>query len=192
MIIELTTHKDKNFSFDYFIPAEVINLEDETVKLNDAVKIQGNLAKGIVQVDIDGKIYADVELECSRCLQAVRQFLEFPFQAVFVTPENYTDEREVQLQSEDLEVSIFGGDKIDLTELAREQILLAAPAQVFCQEDCKGLCQKCGANKNLINCNCEEKEVDPQMGGFKRFKVNIVEVLTNSGKYILSVLFSAE
>jgi uncharacterized protein len=170
MIIDLTTHKDKNISFDFFIPAEEINLEDEAVKLNDAVKIQGNLAKGIVQVDIEGEISADVELECSRCLQAVRQFLGFPFQAVFVTPENYTDEREVQLGSEDLEVSIFNGDKIDLTELTREQIVLAVPAQVFCREDCKGLCQKCGANKNLINCNCEEKEVDPRWAALKDLK----------------------
>ncbi len=170
MIIDLTTITDKNTSFDFFIPADEINLEDEAVKLNDAVKIQGNLIKGIAQTDVRGKIAADVELECSRCLQTVQNFLEFPFQAVFVTPENYTEEREAQVGIEDLEVSIFGGDKIDLKELAREQILLALPAQVFCLEECKGLCQKCGANKNLINCSCEEKEVDPRWAALKDLK----------------------
>lgn len=170
MIIDLTTITDKNTSFDFFIPADEINLEDEAVKLNDAVKIQGNLIKGIAQTDVRGKIAADVELECSRCLQTVQNFLEFPFQAVFVTPENYTEEREAQVGIEDLEISIFGGDRIDLTKLAREQILLALPAQVFCLEDCKGLCQKCGANKNLINCSCEEKEVDPRWAALKDLK----------------------
>lgn len=170
MIIDLTMITDKNTSFDFFIPADEINLEDEAVKLNDAVKIQGNLIKGIAQTDVRGKIAADVELECSRCLQTVQNFLEFPFQAVFVTPENYTEEREAQVGIEDLEISIFGGDRIDLTELARKQILLALPAQVFCLEDCKGLCQKCGANKNLINCSCEEKEVDPRWAALKDLK----------------------
>lgn len=170
MIIDLTTLKDKNTRFEFFIPADEINLEDEAVKLNDVVKIRGNLIKGIAQTDVEGAIAAAVELECSRCLRAVQKFLEFPFEAVFVTPENYTEEREVQVGVGDLEVSIFGGDKIDLTELAREQILLALPARVFCREDCKGLCQKCGANKNLINCNCEEKEVDPRWAALKDLK----------------------
>ncbi len=170
MVIDLTTLKDTNASLDFFIPADEINLEDEAVKLNGAVKLQGNLTRGIAQTDINGSIAADVELECARCLQTVREFLEFPFQAVFVTPENYTEEREVQVGFEDLEVSIFGGDKIDLTELAREQILLALPAQAFCREYCKGLCQKCGANKNLINCSCEEKEVDPRWAALANLK----------------------
>jgi uncharacterized protein len=57
-----------------------------------------------------------------------------------------------------------------LTELVREQILLAVPEQVFCREDCKGLCLKCSANRNLIDCNCEEKEIDPRWAALKNLK----------------------
>lgn len=170
MVIDLTTYKEKNIDFDFVMAADEINLEDEAVKLSDAVKIRGKLVKGIAQTDIDGRISAAAELECSRCLQPARALLEFEFQAVYVTPENYTDAREVRLGGDDLEVAVFGGDKIDLAELAREQILLALPAQVFCREDCKGLCQKCRANKNLINCSCEEKEVDPRWAALKDLK----------------------
>ncbi|MDQ3322873.1 MAG: DUF177 domain-containing protein [Acidobacteriota bacterium] len=171
MIIDLTALKDRQTSFDFLLSADEISLEGEAVKLNDHVEIEGKLTKGIAQTDIEGKIFADVELECSRCLQPVQEFLEFPFEAVFVTPENYTEETEVRIRAEDLEVSIFEGDKIDLTEVAREQILLALPIQIFCREDCKGLCQKCGANRNLINCNCEEKEVDPRWQGLRELKI---------------------
>lgn len=170
MVIDLTTLKENNARLEFAIPADEIDFEDESVKLNDAARVRANITKGIVQTNVSGEIEAAVELECARCLQTVQQSLKFPFQAVFVTPENYTSDREVQVGFEDLEVSPFGGDKIDATELAREQILLAIPAQVFCREDCKGLCQKCGANKNLVDCSCEEKEVDPRWAALKDLK----------------------
>lgn len=162
MIVDLTSLKDAQTSFDFQVAPSEIDLEGEAIKLKDAVKVEGKLKKGIAQTDVQGKISARVEAECNRCLQAAELALEFPFDAVFVTAENYTQEKEAELKAGDLEVSLFEGDRIDLTELAREQILLNLPTQVFCRENCEGLCQKCGANLNLINCNCEENEIDPR------------------------------
>jgi uncharacterized protein len=172
MIIDLTAIADRQKSFDFLLPREEINLEDEAVKLNDAVRIEGELTKGIVETNVKGKISADIELDCSRCLQPIHSKPEIHFEVNFVTPENYTQEREAKLNLEDLEVSIFDGDKIDLSEIAREQILLAIPVQIFCQADCKGLCGKCGASLNLIDCNCEEKEVDPRWQGLRDLSIN--------------------
>jgi uncharacterized protein len=44
---------------------------------------------------------------------------------------------------------------------------LNLPEQVFCREDCRGLCAKCGANRNATDCGCEEKEIDPRWAGLK-------------------------
>ena len=96
--------------------------------------------------------------------------MEISFKAVFVTPENYTKAKEAELGGEDLEVSVFDGNEIDLTELVREQILLNLPIQVFCQENCRGLCPKCGANQNLIDCKCKENEIDPRWASLKNLK----------------------
>jgi uncharacterized protein len=74
------------------------------------------------------------------------------------------------VRNDDLDVSIYDGEKIDLTDLVREQILLDLPTQILCQEDCKGLCQKCGANLNEVNCNCEENEIDPRWSALKNLK----------------------
>jgi len=65
---------------------------------------------------------------------------------------------------------VFEGDELDLTELVREQILLNLPEQTFCNPDCKGLCPKCGQNRNLIDCNCEENETDPRWAALKNLK----------------------
>lgn len=170
MIVDVTALRDAQTSFDFQIAPDEIDLEGEVVNLKDAVKVEGNLKKGIAQTDVQGIISAEIEVECSRCLQPAEIFLNFPFEAAFVTAENYTQEKEAELRADDLEISVFEGNKIDLTELAREQILLNLPTQVFCREDCKGLCQKCGANLNLIDCKCEKKEIDPRWAALRNLK----------------------
>lgn len=171
MIVDVTTLKDAQTQFDFSTSPAEIDLEDETAKLKDVVKVEAKLTKGIAQIDVEGRISGKIEVECNRCLQPVETNLEFPFDAAFVTAENYTQEKEAQLRVDDLEVAVFEGDKIDLTELVREQILLNLPTQIFCHEDCKGLCQKCGANLNLIDCNCKEEKIDPRWSALKKLKL---------------------
>lgn len=171
MTIDLTLLKEKNLLFEYFLPNESIDLTGEPAHLDGAVKIKGTLTKGFAQTNVEGEIFARVELECTRCLQPVNRLLEISFAAAFVAPEYYTEAKEVQLGAEDLDVSILGSDKIDLTEIAREQILLALPERIYCREDCKGLCGQCALNRNLIDCNCEEKEVDPRWQGLRELKI---------------------
>ena len=115
-------------------------------------------------------VAAKIEIDCTRCLQPVAQDLKIPFDVNFVTPEYDTTGRETELNKGDLETAVFAGDQLDLTELIREQILLNLPEQVFCNPDCKGLCPKCGQNRNLINCNCEENETDPRWAVLKDLK----------------------
>ena len=170
MNIDLIALEKSPYPFEYtFSPGE-IDLESETVKLKDDVRIEGVLTKHIAQTDIEGEIFTAAELECTRCLQTTAQSFEFPFEAAFVTPENYTAAKEAELNARDLDVSIFDGAEIDLSELVREQIILNLPEQVFCSEGCKGLCAKCGANRNLIDCKCVEKEADPRWAALRELK----------------------
>src|SRR5215213_1252628 len=80
---------------------------------------------------------------------------------------------EVELQAEDLILSAYEGDAVDLDELVREQILLALPSRHLCREDCKGLCQRCGANLNNGPCSCEQGEVDPRWAALADLKKNV-------------------
>ncbi len=162
MIVDLTTQKDSQFSFDFTLTPDQIELDGEIAKLKNLVKITGRLKKGIAQTDVEGEIFAEIETECSRCLLLMEGSLNFSFSAVYITPENYTEAKEAELGINDLEVSIFDGDRIDLTELIREQILLNLPTQSFCRDDCQGFCPQCGANRNLINCKCQDSKVDPR------------------------------
>ena len=170
MIVDITTLQSPILPLDFELQPEEVNLVDESIELKSAVKVTGELKRGIVQTDIAGTIAAEVSLECSRCLKTVEQNLEMPFAAAYIAEEDYTQAKEAELNETDLDVSMFAGDKIDLTELVREQILLSVPTQILCKEDCQGLCEKCGADRNLIDCKCEETEIDQRWAALKNLK----------------------
>ena len=89
------------------------------------------------------------------------------FKVEYVTPDIYQAEQAAELLEEDLSLSVFDGEVIDIDEMVREQLLLALPAQILCREDCKGLCPECGGDRNLNECKCEEVEIDPRWSGLK-------------------------
>lgn len=170
MIVGLFSLENAPRRFEFSLAPSEIELESENVRLKDEIEVRGKLIKQIAQTDVEGEISALVEIECTRCLQPVEKKIEVAFLVSFVAPENYTEAREAELKNADLDVSILEGDQIDLTEIVREQILLHLPERIICREECRGFCQKCGADRNLINCNCEEKEIDPRWAGLKNLR----------------------
>ena len=69
-----------------------------------------------------------------------------------------------------MDFSTYDGDRIDLDEIVREQILLALPTRQLCAEDCKGLCPSCGANLNEKACGCEQQQTDPRWSALEALK----------------------
>lgn len=50
---------------------------------------------------------------------------------------------------------------VDLGEAAREKVILAESGKRrLCKSNCKGLCDKCGANLNIEKCNCKVEKED--------------------------------
>jgi uncharacterized protein len=169
MIINTAELSDNEKNFEFTSQPD---LEEETVRLMKPVEVAGKLKKGLVQVDVSGDIKGEAEVDCTRCLASFASKLEISFKVAYVSEENYTQSEESEIRNEDLEIAIYENEEINLDELVREQILLNLPTQAFCREDCKGLCEKCGANKNVKSCDCEEKEVDPRWAALKNLKRN--------------------
>jgi uncharacterized protein len=169
MIINLIQIDDQH-SFDLQIEVDLINLDDEIVNLSTPLHLSGVLKKKLVQIDVEGKISGRIELICSRCLENSAINIENNFNVAFVTDEYFTTETEAELNEEDLDVSLYDGETIDLIELAREQVLLEVPTHFVCKTDCKGLCPKCGTNLNNQTCNCDTKEIDPRWAALTKLK----------------------
>jgi len=43
----------------------------------------------------------------------------------------------------------------------RQQLLLALPLRALCSPSCEGICPTCGANLNIIVCQCPKHEGHP-------------------------------
>jgi uncharacterized protein len=170
MIIDLTDLEGSTKPFNFSLKADEIDFGLENVEIAGEIHVTGELTQHIAETDVKGKIEADAKIDCIRCLNAVDKRLTIDFDVAYVTPENFAADSEREVGADDLKTDIFSGDKIDLVEVVREQILLNIPEQILCSEDCKGLCPQCGADRNLIDCKCKESEIDPRWSALKNLK----------------------
>jgi uncharacterized protein len=170
MIVELNDIEGSPRRFDFDISPDALDFEDSGLSLNTELHASGEVEKTAAEVVVRGSITGDGEIECSRCLQPVEQKLKIDFQANFVRPEHFSVDQEKEVPVSDLDTDVLEGDRLDIKDIVREQILLNVPEQVFCKPDCKGLCPKCGANRNLIDCKCDLNEIDPRWAALKNWK----------------------
>jgi uncharacterized protein len=154
-------------SFEHVYEPEELTLDEEHVRLTEPPEVRGSVKQSGREVRLTGTITARAEVDCDRCLKTVALPVETKFDVAYVPAEDYRQSEAAELQEEDLGLSIFDGETIDVDELVREQLLLALPARALCGEDCKGLCPTCGADKNTNPCDCHSREIDPRWAGLK-------------------------
>ena len=127
------------------VPAEGLYLEEELesaqldldtdlIRFRSPLKLSAHISRITNALTVDLKIKGTAFADCSRCLSE--------FEWVF--------DKNLRLNYP-LETSdVF----IDLNPEIREEIILDYPIKPLCRSDCKGLCLKCGKNKNEGGCNC--------------------------------------
>lgn len=167
MLIELASLERQGGKFAHSYAPGELDLNDERIKVAEPPRVSGRIQQSDAKVTVSGKVEAKLQLECDRCLKAMSVLASTEFKVEYVTPEVYQAGQAAELLDEDLTLSVFDGAIIDVDDLVREQLLLTLPAQVLCQDECKGLCPVCGGDRNLKNCNCQEADIDPRWAGLK-------------------------
>ena len=170
MKVDLLSLTDESRPFSFSIGQDDIDLETEGIKVAGDVEMVGEVSRNAAKTDVRGSIKAPLEIDCTRCLTPVRRELDVVFQIDFVGREFLPESKETHLDSNDLDTDILEGDEIDLTEIAREQILLNLPETTLCREDCKGICSTCGTDLNEGDCQCGEDDIDPRWAALKNLK----------------------
>jgi len=106
-------------------------------------------------ISVRGRLRTTAWLECFRCLKGFERMVETPFE--FYADRSGTGRRyEEQELERDHYMGFHDGRRLDLTELAREALLIELPIAPHCREDCKGLCPRCGADLNDGPCACQD------------------------------------
>ena len=140
-----------------------------TVEL--AAELDGN------EIHIVGRLATRVAITCARCLEPVEREMASRFDlhyrpvSAISRDERFdsrslsraTDEEEIALDRENLEVGFYVGEGLFLADVVAEQVHLALPMKVVCREECRGFCPGCGANLNREACRCGPRAVDPRL-----------------------------
>ena len=140
------------------------------VGLIEPVTVNGRIRRKGVEVVLRGNLRTKAAVACGRCLKPVGLPIEVEFAERFTPAVSWKDEEQHELSEEDLDLSAFDGEGVDLDDLVKEEIMLAMPAVMLCTEECKGLCPNCGADFNEASCDCATKQIDSRWEKLKDLK----------------------
>ncbi len=134
-------------------PSDIELDSDEDFYFSGPVFVNLGLYRQINSIFIKFNMTVEVESECFRCLSKVHLILNAKSEVQYKPLPKLEHDRIY-----DIGIGYYHDDYIDLTDEVRESLLLELPMTVLCSEDCKGLCQHCGKNKNIGECNCSKDE----------------------------------
>ena len=103
----------------------------------DDIAVEIELESVVEGIYVHGTVTAELEGECSRCLDPVEQDVDVRLDELFLYPEKVrAEEREDAVLLED--------DEVRLGPLVRDALAMEADERPLCREDCPGLCAQCG------------------------------------------------
>jgi DUF177 domain-containing protein len=167
MRIELARLEEDSATFSHTYVPDELSLDEERSRLREAPYVKGNVMRNGDRVRLQGQVTAQAEVDCDRCLTPIAVQVSVAFDVTYVPATDYAAEPAAELQEEDLSLSVFDGEQIDIDDLVREQVLFALPTRALCREDCQGLCPECSVNRKIERCQCVLTEVDPRWSALK-------------------------
>lgn len=123
-------------------------------------------------IEVSGHIATSVETACARCLMPVKSDLSVDLMLCYSSKsEDEIESEEVEIRSEDLGLILYSGLEIDLRPDLAQEIVMAIPQQLLCDQACRGLCPECGMNLNQGQCDCEKPVFHAGLAALKNFQL---------------------
>jgi uncharacterized protein len=116
----------------------------------------------VADIRLKGNFAGKFQVPCARCVEPVEIPLAAEFDLIFRPAEADSEALERSITAPETEIGYYLKDSLLLEDVLREQVLLSLPVRTLCKPDCKGLCPRCGENRNSTACTCEEGPADPR------------------------------
>lgn len=146
-LTDLFNQENKVVELQMDFPFEKYN--NELIKNDAKVSLSlTNIGRG--KVLIKGFCDLNFTLSCDRCLKDVDTVVSLDFEREVYAPEYLEDE---DIREDQQFVNEF---ELDIEALLREELQIAWPSKILCDEECKGICKKCGQNLNDGACECDD------------------------------------
>ena len=143
-----------------------LTVDFEGIKRIEKVVLDLTIQQSGEEYYCQGKVKADVALECARCLREFSGELVSDTDFIVCSKEIH-ENREDAIDTEDYAFFEGGDLQADVSDIVRQAIILALTIKPLCSEDCKGFCPTCGENRNEKSCDCKNERIDPRWEGLK-------------------------
>ena len=122
--------------------------------LKKPVEIVGEITNKASLVRLEAEITFEFDASCDRCGTRTAKKHTLKVSKSLAT----------SIEGEESDTIITVPDmKLDLDELIYTETVTNLPMKHLCDENCKGICSKCGKNLNEGECGCSKKEIDPRL-----------------------------
>ena len=116
----------------------------------------------VEDIRVRAHLVGSFEMLCARCLTTVPTPVETSFDLIFRPGGVDAQAGEHAISEDETEIGYYEKSGLSLEDVVREQVLLTLPGRALCREDCKGLCPRCGADRNAAECACGDSATDPR------------------------------
>ena len=135
-----------------------INLGRSVVKYDGPIAFEGKITNAGDCMVAEGVIKGKMNLVCDRCLKDFEMDIALDFMQSYCTRTSRASsvifDGEENLDFDHDEMVVYEGEVIDIFPDVEQAIILSIPIRILCKQDCKGLCEVCGADQNETECKC--------------------------------------
>ena len=142
------------------VPVDQLSFGEQTYSAGGGAEARLDVSRTTSGYALRLRFHARLGGPCMRCLEDAGAGVA-------------VDAREVDQpgDAEELRSPYVDDGVVDLRGWARDALALALPAQIFCRDDCRGLCVVCGVNLNDEPEHAHEREPDPRWAKLSELKL---------------------
>lgn len=168
LLFNVANLSDGKVDIDLSICKTLFDVGINGIGIRDDIKVVAELRYQGRDLVLSGSLLVPFEMVCSRCLKNYNADKTVCIDSIF---REKAEEVEIEegLDESSPDLSLYESDRIDIFPLIRDQIYLSIPMKPLCSEDCKGVCPKCGVDRNGEACNCVCDNIDPRLEMLKSF-----------------------
>lgn len=154
---------------NFTLALDVIDFYGDKIYIVSPVDVKGKLHVIDYRLYITLEIMADMQANCNRCLEPFIYHFNSNINAEIIH-ENLFEYEDDQI---DDDVIYYKDDIFDLGKLIKEHIIMNIPIKLVCDENCRGLCPKCGTKLEEDSCDCNhirsyDNDIDPRLAKLKK------------------------
>jgi uncharacterized protein len=130
-------------SREVHVDEAIDGLASELVSVPDPVRIDLMLESVVEGILASGPVSGTMSFRCARCLRPSGRSFRLEVAELFAHGAVEADD-EYPIKDR----------TVDLEPMVRDTVVLAMPFSPLCRDDCLGLCERCGGDRNLGECSC--------------------------------------